>query len=436
MTQPRILSWVFWAAMCLGAQGVGAACIDPTLSARSFFLSAETRRDDLMAVSGVAVGGSGQLESFVVQQATDEGYRSLTIDADALQNDGIDVVSSSAEISKGRAQFRACSEQGFLVFAIYRNDQGEVAGAPADVLGAGFESNYANITAQSNARFGLNFNAEGAEGTRAIIERQLKLEGVQRLVAELVLTDNAASVFDFAESQAPVYGFVSGACRVVDRQVIHDSQDVCQGGRVNPGIQAIERLNGDEWVEVFEQGRDTAFTSQPGAIYRASIGPGGRGREIVFVSARDDLPARELSSDPMAPTALAFHTGDNVVRGQVDNPRNTRDIFTFTVPDGAQLTGVFLTDWSAGIDQGFVFIDDGATTVIASAETAGEFLGGAHVSSSLYAPGDNLLAFLGIALQGGVGFQTPLGPGQYSFTIQQTGPVPSRYELTFVLESS
>lgn len=416
---------------------IHAACADPEASARSFFLSADARRDDLLAVPGVAVGGSGELDSFVIQQATRTGYRSLTLAADGAQNDtqnhGIDVVSSSAQIEQGQAQFRACTEQGFLVFAIYLNDQGEVAGAPADALGAGFDNIYANITPQSNARFGLNFNAQGADETRAIIERQLGRDGVPRLVAELVLTDNVASVFDFAESQAPVYGFDGADCRVVDRQIIHESGSDC-AGQVNPAVQTIERLDDGEWVAVFERGLADAFRSQPGMIYRASIGPDGQARETTFVSTRQDRPSRTLSSDPLAPSALAFGLGENVVQGQVDNPRNTRDIFTFAVPEGAQLTGVFLAEWSAGIDQGYVFIDDGDTTVVASAETAGDFLGGAHVSSSLYAPGDNLLDFLAIALQGGVGFDAPLGPGQYSFTMQQTGPVPSRYALKFVVE--
>ncbi|MDR9388791.1 MAG: hypothetical protein RI549_00325 [Wenzhouxiangella sp.] len=440
MTTTHAKAWASLLVVFLGGVMAGeshAACADPEASARSFFLSADARRDDLLAVPGVAVGGSGELDSFVIQQATRTGYRSLTLAADGAQNDtqnhGIDVVSSSAQIEQGQAQFRACTEQGFLVFAIYVNDQGEVAGAPADALGAGFDNNYANITPQSNARFGLNFNAQGADETRAIIERQLGRDGVPRLVAELVLTDNVASVFDFAESQAPVYGFDGADCRVVDRQIIHESGSDC-AGQVNPAVQTIERLDDGEWVAVFERGLADAFRSQPGMIYRASIGPDGQARETTFVSTRQDRPSRTLSSDPLAPSALAFDLGENVVQGQVDNPRNTRDIFTFAVPEGAQLTGVFLAEWSAGIDQGYVFIDDGDTTVVASAETAGDFLGGAHVSSSLYAPGDNLLDFLAIALQGGVGFDAPLGPGQYSFTMQQTGSVPSRYALKFVIE--
>ena len=422
-----------WGLLGFGLATAQESCSDPTIEPRGYFLSAEVSRDDLLPVPNVAVGGSGVLSFFMIQQASDAGYRSVMIDAEGHEADGVEVLFSSAAIDEGVARFVGCSEQGFLVSAVYINDQGQVAGVPADVLGSSNGLNYANITAQSNARVGVNFNNGGAEDALAIIEAQLDTAEIERAVAELVLTENIASVFDFSESQAPVYGFDSADCVVSDRMILFKNGQTRCTGLLNPAVEGIRRIDGGQSTNVVDEDGQGTFVAVPNAMYEATIGEEDS-RTVIFVGVTDDALPKPLSNDPMAPSALSFSVGNNVVKGQVDNPRNTRDVFTFEVPQGAQLTGIFLEDWSAGIDQGYVFIDEGATTVIASEATAGDFLGGLHVSSSLYGSSDDLLAFLGLALQGGVGFDVPLGPGQYTFTMQQTGPVESVYALKFVIE--
>lgn len=47
--------------------------------------------------------------------------------------------------------------------------------------------------------------------------------------------------------------------------------------------------------------------------------------------------------------------------------------------------------------------------------------------------GSDLLARLGLAQTGGSGFTPPLGPGTYTFLIQQTGPPLTGFTLAFVV---
>lgn len=157
----------------------------------------------------------------------------------------------------------------------------------------------------------------------------------------------------------------------------------------------------------------------------------------AFLRLRVSLPEppAPYSDDPLNPTPVEFTSGDNAVSGQVATPRNTRDFFRFTVPEGQQLTAIFLVEWTAEDDNiGYVHLDSGSTTVIPSGATSSDFLGGAHVNRALFAPTDNLLLALAGAPQGGTGFDTPLPAGDYVFNVQQTGPEESSYTFRFVIE--
>jgi len=145
----------------------------------------------------------------------------------------------------------------------------------------------------------------------------------------------------------------------------------------------------------------------------------------------------DLSTDPLAPTPVAFTIGSNVVSGSVVATADTRDYFTFTIAPGQSLTGIFLLDYTdlntgGNGDRGFAHIDDGVTSVIPSSGTSGDFLGGSHLDRGLFPDAAaNVLDRLGLALQGGVGFGAPLGPGDYTFNVQQTGPELTGYSLSF-----
>lgn len=148
----------------------------------------------------------------------------------------------------------------------------------------------------------------------------------------------------------------------------------------------------------------------------------------------DESVSGDLSSDPLAPTALGFGVGVNSISGTVTAAGDTRDYITFSIAPGTRLTGITLTSWfdvgSGGTgNRGFAHLDDGSTSVVPSGATALEFLGGAHVDTVDI--GADFLAILAAAAQGGTGFATPLSPGDYTFNIQQTSAILTGYSLDF-----
>lgn len=144
----------------------------------------------------------------------------------------------------------------------------------------------------------------------------------------------------------------------------------------------------------------------------------------------------DLSTDPDMPTPVTFVEGGNTIRGQMQDPDDTRDYITFTIADGQQLTSVLLNQYqdvdSGGPgDRGFVAVNEGDTSFIPGFDTGDLFLGGAHLDPDPV--GTDYLAILAGAPQAGTGFTPPLGPGTYSFLVQQTGPELTAYELEFVI---
>ena len=151
----------------------------------------------------------------------------------------------------------------------------------------------------------------------------------------------------------------------------------------------------------------------------------------------DEAIDGDLSTDPNAPTALAFPVGISTITGSMSAPSDTRDYFTFTIGAGQSLTGIFLTDYidldfGGNGNRGFIHIDDGATRVVPSGATAGDFQGGSHLDRAVFPDASiNVLDALAAAPQGGVGFLAPLGPGTYTINVQQTGPQNTGYTLDF-----
>ncbi len=402
---------------------------------REFHISAEPQASNLKAIPDVALGGAGTLALVNAQQASADGYRLVSIDVDGLTSDGVNAELIAADFEAGTVSFRACTDEGFLVSAVYFNDAGQVTGAPADALGASHEVNYANVTPSSNEAIGVEFNNGGAESALAIISAELAeaVSGldIPRRIAELVLTENITNVFDFAESQAPVFGFTEAGCAVRGRVIVHDQDSACTG-QLNPAVTAVSQLDGASGEVVSENG---TLTTNPGQIYVATIAQSGDSREVVFASRFEDTFPETYSNEPLSPTPLSFAAGENTISGQVAAPRNTRDFVTFTVPEGHELTEIRVDSWQAeGDNIGFVHIDEGTQTVIPAEDTTLDFLGGAHISNELFGPTDNLLTALSNAVQGGTGFNAPLGAGDYAFNVQQTGPQESAYTLTFVIE--
>jgi hypothetical protein len=151
-------------------------------------------------------------------------------------------------------------------------------------------------------------------------------------------------------------------------------------------------------------------------------------------SSHDEASDGDLSNDPAAPTVLRFSVGENLVSGTVTAPADTRDFITFQIPRGLELSGLWLLRYRDGAtggpgNVGFHALKAGATSAVPGAATAGSFLGGDHLEGG--DEGKDLLPALADGTPAGTGFPVPLGPGTYSYVIQQTGPQVSAYTLEF-----
>jgi hypothetical protein len=152
--------------------------------------------------------------------------------------------------------------------------------------------------------------------------------------------------------------------------------------------------------------------------------------------AYDEAVDGDLSSVAASPTPVSFGLGTNVVAGRVTTgttPTDTRDFLTFTIPAGRQLTGLRLVSWGGG-NRGFHAINAGATSFEPSGTTDNNFLGGDHIDP-IASPIEVLVELLDGDIAG-VGTTAPLGPGTYSYVIQQTGPQLSDYRLEFVVSAA
>lgn len=153
-------------------------------------------------------------------------------------------------------------------------------------------------------------------------------------------------------------------------------------------------------------------------------------------TAWDESTDGDLSTDPNAPTAVSFSLGSNLVSGTMTSSGDTRDYLTFTIPTGQalskllQLEYVDVSSGGAG-NTGFHAIISGNTSLVPDAGNIGSFLGGNHLDQ--LPVNTDMLPDLAGAVLGGTGFTTPLGPGTYTYHVQQTSPVLTGYSLDFVL---
>jgi hypothetical protein len=136
----------------------------------------------------------------------------------------------------------------------------------------------------------------------------------------------------------------------------------------------------------------------------------------------------DLSSDRLAPTALSLSLGTNRIIGSVTS--GERDYFRFTVPVGAAFSQLNLAAYGTA-NLGFLAIQTGTQiTVDPAAPSAAPLLGYVHTSLGLV--GSDILDDMGTGA-GAIQFTPPLGPGDYSFWMQQTSAVLTSYTFDVLI---
>ncbi len=149
----------------------------------------------------------------------------------------------------------------------------------------------------------------------------------------------------------------------------------------------------------------------------------------------------DLSGNGSAPTLLGtLSSGSNVISGTMGSLGGTgpldADIWNFTVAPGYDLTGINLTYYKAtsgGLtNQSFMAIANGSSINMSDPSN--------HLSNALWGYGTDgfghtytdLLALLDAGPEfGGIGFNGPLTPGNYTFWIQE-GSDQINYSIDFV----
>jgi hypothetical protein len=138
----------------------------------------------------------------------------------------------------------------------------------------------------------------------------------------------------------------------------------------------------------------------------------------------------DLSSNNLAPTPLVFALGGNTVIGTTTS--GDRDFLTFTIPANQVLNGLNLLVYSPD-NLSFAAFNAGATSHIPSGSTNALFLSGIHVEFADLGT-DLMPAFVSRAVTTNSLPSPQLGPGTYSFVIQQTNAIIQSYSLEFVVQ--
>ena len=167
------------------------------------------------------------------------------------------------------------------------------------------------------------------------------------------------------------------------------------------------------------------------ALVAAGSITGGAFAEIVY----DESVDGDLSDDYLAPTSINVSEGLNTFVFTTDRDGDDRDIFTFEVADGYELSGVILDlfDTNADDPSNLGFIGFSAGSVLGmdpdSPNPAG-LLGYALVFES--DSGSDI--FDAMANGGGAqGYDGPLGAGPYTFWAQETSPTSDDWSVTLVI---
>lgn len=149
----------------------------------------------------------------------------------------------------------------------------------------------------------------------------------------------------------------------------------------------------------------------------------------------------DLSDHGLQPDTISITSGRNVVAGlfgtrvKPDGSRTDRDYFTVTLSEGQSLNSIVLDPKSdLGGAYSFIGIQAGSqVTVPPDGSSAADLLGWAHFGSG--DEGTNIPPTIG-AGSGAIGFTPPLGPGTYSFWVQELAQCRCKYRFILTIGNS
>jgi hypothetical protein len=147
----------------------------------------------------------------------------------------------------------------------------------------------------------------------------------------------------------------------------------------------------------------------------------------------DEAVNGDLSNNGLVPSFVSVAVGNNVVAGTtgraVAGGAVDRDYFSITIPAGFVLSSVTVLAGTATLGDGsFIGLMAGASfTVPPTTSDATGLLGWTLFSANDI--GNDLLVPMSNPFFGSSGFNTPLGPGSYSFWVQETSVGSSVYRL-------
>lgn len=140
----------------------------------------------------------------------------------------------------------------------------------------------------------------------------------------------------------------------------------------------------------------------------------------------------DLSNDGLNPTPVKVKIGSNTIDGDDGNGANgiDRDYFTIKIPKGAVLASIILDPHTRiGGNFSFIGVQKGKqVTVDPNGGDPSDLLGWAHFST-----GDEGTDILPDICQGAgaKGCTPPLGPGNYSFWVQELSTCDCHYRFIF-----
>ena len=163
----------------------------------------------------------------------------------------------------------------------------------------------------------------------------------------------------------------------------------------------------------------------------------------------DEAVSGDLSNDKGAPTALTLTPGSNSVIGTVNGftpGTDPQDWVSFTIPTGFVMTSYINSKYDSTDPQGFTGFHKGSS-FSGDEFMAKSYAGYAHFGTGAQNPDGSLppSSTVGVDLlplmadpsfaPGTSGFTPPLGPGTYTFLIQQGDPFTTGYQFDMNLRS-